>query len=159
MIHCCILLDFSLWIVLWCTDPQTSSSVCVSFLTSLTHLTTDIIFCEKNHLWSLSFFNFFCYFLSQVEVFITRILFLSALNLCVTLQVRWSLTPLYIYFKGNRKTKNCAVKCSIHSQNVICCQCLCECNFVFLIFFIIICWNLQPQGAALVFTRLVPQLT
>jgi hypothetical protein len=23
--HCCILLDFSLWIVLWYTDPQTSS--------------------------------------------------------------------------------------------------------------------------------------
>jgi len=24
LIHCCILLDFSLWIVLWCTDPRTS---------------------------------------------------------------------------------------------------------------------------------------
>jgi len=26
LIHCCILLDFSLQIVLWCTDPRTSSS-------------------------------------------------------------------------------------------------------------------------------------
>ena len=26
LIHCCILLDFSLWIVLWCTDPRISSS-------------------------------------------------------------------------------------------------------------------------------------
>jgi len=25
LIHCCILLDFSLWIVLWCSDPRTSS--------------------------------------------------------------------------------------------------------------------------------------
>jgi hypothetical protein len=25
LIHCCIMLEFSLWIVLWCTDPQTSS--------------------------------------------------------------------------------------------------------------------------------------
>jgi len=24
LIHCCTLLDFSLWIVLWCTDPQIS---------------------------------------------------------------------------------------------------------------------------------------
>jgi hypothetical protein len=27
LMHCCILLDFSLWIVVWCTDPQTSSQV------------------------------------------------------------------------------------------------------------------------------------
>ena len=25
LIHCCILLDFSLWIILWWTDPRTSS--------------------------------------------------------------------------------------------------------------------------------------
>jgi len=24
LIHWCILLDFSLWTLLWCTDPQTS---------------------------------------------------------------------------------------------------------------------------------------
>jgi hypothetical protein len=24
LVHCCILLDFSLWIILWCTDPRTS---------------------------------------------------------------------------------------------------------------------------------------
>jgi hypothetical protein len=28
--HCCILLDFSLWIVLWCTDPRTSRRFVVS---------------------------------------------------------------------------------------------------------------------------------
>ena len=27
LIHCCILLDFSLWIFVWCTDPRTSSLV------------------------------------------------------------------------------------------------------------------------------------
>jgi hypothetical protein len=27
LIHCCILLDFSLWIVLWWTDPRTSSKL------------------------------------------------------------------------------------------------------------------------------------
>jgi hypothetical protein len=31
LIHCCILLDISSWIVLWCTDPRTSS-VRVPFL-------------------------------------------------------------------------------------------------------------------------------
>jgi hypothetical protein len=24
LIHCCIMLNFSLWILLWCTEPQTS---------------------------------------------------------------------------------------------------------------------------------------
>jgi len=32
LIHCCILLYFSLWIVLWCTDPRTSTRSFVSFL-------------------------------------------------------------------------------------------------------------------------------
>jgi hypothetical protein len=27
LIHCCILLDFSLWILLWCTDPRTLSYI------------------------------------------------------------------------------------------------------------------------------------
>jgi hypothetical protein len=30
LIHCCILLDFSLWILLWCTDPRTSSGMYMS---------------------------------------------------------------------------------------------------------------------------------
>jgi len=27
LIHCCISLDFSLWIVLWCPDPRTSNQI------------------------------------------------------------------------------------------------------------------------------------
>ena len=30
LIHCCILLEFSLWILLWCTDPRTWN--CFTFL-------------------------------------------------------------------------------------------------------------------------------
>jgi hypothetical protein len=33
LIHCCILMDFSLWIVLWCMDPRTSR--CQTFLVYL----------------------------------------------------------------------------------------------------------------------------
>jgi len=32
LIHCCILLDFSLWIVLWCTDPQMSNEQRIMWL-------------------------------------------------------------------------------------------------------------------------------
>jgi len=41
LIHCCILLDFSLWIVLWCTDPRTSRVVTHIYLPPCTLLPED----------------------------------------------------------------------------------------------------------------------